>query len=313
MHAGLAALVDPGAVAALLASYEGDRPFVVHGARAGIAELLALPVLASIDAMLSAWPEPVEVHLPDVADEASSVSVSPHHARAMFASGMGLLFSGVQRYSPTLAPWLRALRVELGLSALTESRCLVYATPPGVGTAPHFDQNVNFVLQVHGTKTWFLAPNTHVARPLTRHTMGQEPDPELASYAGQPLPTALPADRTEIVLEPGSVLFVPRGMWHATTATTASLQLNFTFSPPSWLDVLTTALRSRLAQSRRWRETATPLDAARFDALLRELADDAAHWSGAEILAATEAADAPSDAGDETDAGDAGATDATPH
>ncbi len=52
--------------------------------------------------------------------------------------------------------------------------------------------------------------------------------------------------------------------------------------------MFTAALRGRLATSRAWRETAAPRSAATFEALLRELAEDAKHWSGAEILAVTE-------------------------
>jgi len=185
-------------------------------------------------------------------------------------------------------PWLEAIRANLGLSALTENRCLVYATPAGTGTATHFDQNVNFVLQVHGTKRWWLAPNTNVTRPMTRHRLGQPIDPELESYARLPMPGGMPDDRTEIVLEPGSLLFVPRGTWHATEASTDALSLNFTFSAPTWLDVLGAALRGRLAQSSDWREAAAPLEVATFEALLRELAEDAAHWNASDILAVTE-------------------------
>jgi 50S ribosomal protein L16 3-hydroxylase len=285
MPPGLAALIHPHSISELHARTE---PFVVHGAKASVAELVALPILASLDALMSAWPDTVEVHLPDVADEASSITASPHDARKLFASGMGLRFDDVQRYVRELAPWLDAIRADLGLSSLTQQRCLVYATPAGTGTAPHFDQNVNFVLQLHGTKTWWLAPNTHVVRPMTRHTIGQLVDPELQSYARLPMPEALPADRTELVLEPGSLLYVPRGTWHSTHAAGDAMSLNFTFSPPTWIDLLTTALRSRLALSSRWRETAEPLSAATFEALLRELADDAAHWHAADILSATE-------------------------
>ncbi|MCX5743421.1 MAG: cupin-like domain-containing protein [Proteobacteria bacterium] len=287
MTPGLAALVDPG-IAELRARIASDEPFVVHGVGASIAELVALPFLASLDALLDAWPDLVNVHLPDVADEASTITASPHDARKLFANGMGLLFDDAQRYAPRLGPWLDAIRADLGLSALTQQRCLVYATPAAGGTAAHFDQNVNFVVQLHGTKTWWLARNTHVTQPLTRHTIGQPVDPELSTYARLPMPDELPASRVEIVLEPGSVLYVPRGTWHATRATTAALSLNFTFSPPTWIDVFTAALRSRLALASGWRATAAPLAIASFDALLRELADEAPHWHAADILAATE-------------------------
>ncbi len=288
MRPGLASLFHPHAVSDLLECVGRDESVVVHGVGVTISELTAIPSLASLEALLGAWPDQVQVHLPDVADEASSITATPHDARTLFASGMGLLFDDIHRYAPSLVPWLDAIRAELGLSALTQQRCLVYATPAGKGTAPHFDQNVNFVLQLHGTKTWSLAPNTSVARPMTRHTMGLPVDAELGSYATLPMPVELPASRTEVVLEPGSVLFVPRGTWHATHAATDALSLNFTFSPPTWIDVFTAALRSRLALSTEWRETAAPRSVETFDALLRDLADDAQHWKAADILAATE-------------------------
>jgi len=288
MTAGLAALIHPRSVSELRGCVGRDEPFVAHGVRDSIAELFAIPFLASLDALLGSWPDQVQVNLPDVADEASTLTATPHDARKLFANRMSLLFDEAHRYAPRLVPWLDAIRADLGLSALTQQRCLIYATPAGGGTAPHFDQNLNFVLQVHGTKTWWLAPNTNVARPMTRHTMGLPVDPELQSYARLPMPQELPVDRTEVVLEPGSVLFVPRGIWHSTRATTDALSLNFTFSPPTWIDVFTAALRSRLALSPDWRETAAPRSAATFEALLRELADDAQHWNATEILAVTE-------------------------
>jgi 50S ribosomal protein L16 3-hydroxylase len=289
MTPGLAALIAPRATSEVMTNLARDAVFAVHGMKDSLAELFAIPVLASLEALLGAWPDRISVHLPDVADEAGSVSASPHDARRMFASGMSLLFDDAHLYAPPLVRWLHAIRADLGLSTLTQQRCLIYATPAGKGTAAHFDQNVNFVLQISGTKTWTLAPNAHVARPLTRHTIGQPVDPELQSYARLPMPDAMPADRTEIVLEPGSVLVVPRGVWHSTRAATDALALNFTFTPPTWLDLFTAALRSRLALAKAWRETAVPRSPEAFEALLRELAGDAAEWNATDILAATEA------------------------
>jgi 50S ribosomal protein L16 3-hydroxylase len=288
---GLAALIDPLSIAELRSRLARSEALVVHGMKDSVAALFAIPFLASLEALLGSWPDQVHVHLPDVADEASTVTAAPHDARKMFASGMGLLFDEAQRFAPELVPWLDAIRADVGLSALTQQRCLIYATPAGKGTAAHFDQNVNFVLHLHGTKTWWLAPNHNVARPMTRHTLGQPVDPELHTYATLPMPEGMPAERIEIVLEPGSLLFVPRGVWHATHAATDALSLNFTFSPPTWIDVFTTALRSRLAMSSDWRETAAPLSVATFDALLKELAEDAPHWNATDILATTEASD----------------------
>ena len=288
MTPGLAALLHPRSDAELFASLAADEPFVVHGPRAAVQALTELPFLQSLEAMLGSWPNTVQVHLPDVADEASAIEATPGDARKLFANGMGLLFNDVHAASPVLAHWLAAIRADLGLSTLTQGRCLVYATPAGKGTAPHFDQNVNFVLQLHGTKTWRLAANEQVDRPMTRHTMGQALDPELETYAHAPMPDEMPAHARSIVLRPGSLLFVPRGVWHATSAPSDAMSLNFTYTAPTWIDLLMAALRSRLALANEWRETAFPAAAEHFDALLQDLAEDARHWNAADILAATE-------------------------
>ncbi len=287
----LDALVQPRTRAEFMAAYAANQPFVVHGLTDSIAPLTSLPFLASLDALLNSWPFVVAAHLPDVADEASSIDASTVDARKLFDNGMGLLFNEAHLIAPELQRWLAALRHELQLSALTQSRCLVYATPAGKGTAPHFDQNINLVLQLHGRKQWQLAANQHVESPLTRHTMGQPVDAEMQTYAELPLPTQMPKDCQTIVLEPGSLLFVPRGTWHATHGFSDALSLNFTYSSPSWLDLFTTALRSRLASSSIWRATATPHNAETFEQLLLELAHDAQHWDASEILAVTESAD----------------------
>lgn len=284
----LGKLIHPRPLAEFASHFAAGRPFVAHVLGKSIGALARLPFLQSLDALLGSWPKVVKAHLPDVADEASSIDASPEDARKLFANGMGLLFDDVHTLSPVVAAWLEQLRGDLGLSALTQSRSLVYATPAGGGTAPHFDQNVNFVLQLHGKKTWWLAPNAHVEHPLTRHTMGLAADPELQTYARLPFPTAMPRNKQAIVLERGSCLFVPRGTWHATEAASDALSLNFTFSAPSWLDLFSAALRSRLALRSAWRATALPADAVGFAALLQELAEDAAGWRAEDVLGATE-------------------------
>jgi len=288
MKPGLAALIHPLPLAEFATHLEANEPLVVHGLGKTIEPLTRLPFLASLEAMLNSWPKPVQAHLPEVADEASSIDASPADARKLFDSGMGLLFDEAQESSAELRTWLEAIRRDAGLSQLTRCRSLVYATPKGKGTAAHFDQNVNFVLQLHGTKTWRLEPNRQVENPLTRHTLGLPADPELQTYAREPWPARMPAGARSIVLEKGSLLFVPRGVWHSTQAQSDALSLNFTYSAPAWLDLFTAALRSRLALSSEWRETAFPSSPEKLEALLQQLAYDVPNWRAEDILAATE-------------------------
>ncbi len=273
--------------------YKENKPFVTHGLNSSIRELLEVPILKSIEELFS-WPYLVDVHTPDVRDEIKSITVSTEEAKVCFEQGQSLLFNDIDGPFPMLSPWLESIRKALKLSQHTFSRSLVYATPEGGGNAPHFDQNINFVLQVHGEKKWWLAENKHIKNPLNRHVIGLPEDPELESYS-QGMPDEFPEDAVEYTLKPGSLLFVPRGAWHRTEALSDAVSLNFTFTAPAWVDLIMVALRGRLMQSEHWRETACDFDKGetvdKFDALLENLAEDAATWRASDILNAIEAGD----------------------
>lgn len=296
MKSGLSALIHPFTTADFFAEYDKNEPFVVHHPKEALPALRNLEFLTSLDDLLNVWPHPIQAHLPDLRDEASSIDTNPKDAKKLFQNGIGLLFNEAHRISPLLKIWLQEIQTELGISSQTYSRCLIYATPDGKGTAPHFDQNINFVLQIHGTKIWKLAPNEHLANPLTRHTMGTKPDDEMAGYLEEALPVNMPESAQTIELKPGSMLFVPRGYWHSTEAKGEALALNFTFTAPTWIDVFTTALRSRLALSPEWRETANGVTdpnrrdeaEAYLETLLAGLKEDLPHWEASDILNATE-------------------------
>jgi 50S ribosomal protein L16 3-hydroxylase len=284
----LEALLHPYEVIDFLESFKKNEPFVVHHEEDFPKSILDLPFLSSLDSLLNSWPFPIQAHLPDVRDEVSSIDTTVKDAQKLFDNGMGLLFNEAQKISPVLVHWLEDIRRTLGLSAITYGRSLIYATPDGKGTAPHFDQNINFVFQIKGIKKWKLAPNHSVQNPMTRHTMGQATDPELMSYLESSMPTEMPSDASSFELRPGSFLFVPRGFWHSTEAEGDALALNFTFTAPTWIDLLSAALRGRLALMPEWRETAVMGEENKFQYLLEGLAEELPHWKADEILEMTE-------------------------
>lgn len=296
MDSKLLTLIHPMDKKDFIHHYKNNIPFVSHQNKNDLIELTSLPFLKSLESLLNSWPLPIDAHLPDLRDEASSITTNAVEALKLFQNGMGLLFNEVQLISPLLHDWLNLLRLDLELSSLTYGRCLIYATPDGKGTAAHFDQNINFVCQIHGTKIWKIAKNSDVINPLTRHTMGTMPDSEMLGYLDRDLPKTMPEDFVEYELKPGSVLFLPRGCWHSTEAQGDALALNFTFTAPTWIDIFSAALRSRLALSPDWRDTADGVSGdsdrqyaiEKFDYLLNDLVNDMPNWRAADILDVTE-------------------------
>jgi 50S ribosomal protein L16 3-hydroxylase len=296
MKNALTSLIAPITKTEFLKFYLDNKPVVNHDLADSIDELTELPFLKSIDDLLEFWKKPVDCYKPGIADEVNSLTTSTQKAKELFSQGSGLIFNDADTESIVLRRWVEEIISELGLSSLTYGRSLLYAIPKGHGTDPHFDQNINFVLQIKGSKKWWIAPNEHVENPMTRHTIGTEVDPELNSYTNG-MPHSFPNNATEFILKPGSFLFVPRGSWHTTEATDEdSLSISFTFSAPTWIDLLTAAMRGRLAQSPRWRETANFVNNSElqhkacdeFNSLLEELAFDIPNWRAEDILGATE-------------------------
>ena len=272
-----------------LAKHWPDLHLVSHGPLERLGELAQLPELATLETLLASYRDKVRIALPDKRDEHSSLQVDALTAAALHRNGMALILNGVERFLPVVAQWLTELRLELGLPLECEPRSIVYATPSGAGNSPHFDANANFVVQLRGTKRWHVAPNRHVPHPTDRWAMNETGlSPELAGYVEGPLPTQMPADTEVIDLKPGSVLFVPRGYWHATEADEDTLAINFTFGQPTWADLTLVALRKRLLKDPAWRDLAN--DPSRVAEMLAGLQAQVERLEPAEVLGALDEA-----------------------
>ena len=104
-----------------------------------------------------------------------------------FDAGATIVLQGAHRFWPPIARFCRELELALGHPCQANA----YITPPGSkGLALHEDSHDVFVLQAFGRKHW------HV----------RETPAERAAEGGEPI------DRT---LEPGDVLYLPKGTPHA--------------------------------------------------------------------------------------------------
>ncbi len=121
----------------------------------------------------------------------------------------------------------------------------LYLTPAGAqGFDVHFDAHEVFVLQLEGRKTWRLyEPVRTLPLPNERFKV---PRDQLGPVR-------------EVHLEPGDLLYLPRGHVHeAFTAEEASMHLTVGVHVYRWVDLLHEALASLAQREERFRESVPP-------------------------------------------------------
>ena len=140
--------------------------------------------------------------------------------------------------------WIAELEKDLGQPDLGAHFSL-FAVRAGHGTDLHYDRNENFTIQLRGTKCWQVRENWFLQSPDSNWHVGGSA-PAYCDPLQVPTEEVLP-DATQYVLEPGSMLYVPRGYLHLVTAAEEdSLSCNLMFPTLLWGEALLYILRSRL-------------------------------------------------------------------
>ncbi|MDI5962411.1 JmjC domain-containing protein [Streptantibioticus silvisoli] len=260
----LARLIDPLTVGEFFDKHWQGVHHVSHGP---LERLTAIPGVAEIgtdvEQALERYRGPIMVYGDAVTEEAEGLSermLVPHEeALDWLHKGANLEMDFADMYLPRIRRLVGRLRTELGLPEGTLAKAILYSGEGGAGLEPHFDAYCNFVLQLGGRKTWRVGPNTHVVNAVQHYDAFEAPylPDELASYWTGGTVDVDPPVLEEVELTAGSLLFMPRGEWHATSSSETSLALNLTFGQPSWLDLLLTEIRARLVKSPNWRALAT--------------------------------------------------------
>ena len=168
--------------------------------------------------------------------QSSSVTVTRGQERHLYDAGFTLYFHSLR--SRSLDAWIRAMEEDLKLPRGV-TRISAFASRRGLGLDPHYDMNDNFVCQARGVKRWRIAPNAHVRYPTVGYTIGRQPGSANVAEAPRGLPPAMPEPFETVELRPGSVMFMPRGMWHDTqTVDEESLHFNIQSGLATWKDAV---------------------------------------------------------------------------
>ena len=147
--------------------------------------------------------------------------VDPLAVRREFADGATIIFQQLQLRIPSLA----RLCVTLGNVFSSRIQTNVYLTPSNglAGFRPHWDSHDVFVLQVMGSKRWFVH-STETNLPLR----GQD-------FVSDDVAKAPVAE--EFVLKSGDALYIPRGLIHsARTGDETSLHITLGVTAFTWAD-----------------------------------------------------------------------------
>lgn len=143
-----------------------------------------------------------------------------------YQNGCSVRMLNPQTYSRNVWKLLSVLQEYFGCCAGAN----VYLTPPGTqGFAPHYDDIEAFILQLEGKKYWRLYNPRNDSENLPRFSSGNFSEEEI----GEPI--------LDVVLEPGDLLYFPRGTIHQGKALEDVHSLHITVScyqKNTWGDLL---------------------------------------------------------------------------
>ncbi|WP_443049597.1 cupin domain-containing protein [Streptomyces sp. NBC_00178] len=138
-----------------------------------------------------------------------------------FADGATLVLQALQRTWAPVADFGAGLGSELGHPVQVNA----YVTPPqSRGFDDHFDVHDVFVVQIAGTKRWV------VHRPVHIDPLRDQPWTAFRSAVAE---AADGEAHTDAVLEPGDVLYLPRGWLHAARAQ-GEISIHLTLGVHTW-------------------------------------------------------------------------------
>jgi ribosomal protein L16 Arg81 hydroxylase len=229
-----------------------------------------LPGPSAVEDLLELFrPEPSRVRLTKEHDKKSTGnyrladgSLDLVRVRSDFADGYTIVLDDVEQYVRAIASLAHAIEVELNFATKVNA----YVTPPeSQGFVAHYDGHDVLILQIQGSKIWHL----YEAADVPPHQLRRE---EKWVADGLPSPT-------DLRLEVGDVLYVPRGRVHAAEATSElSVHLTVGIHAPTALTFAVAALNALSFTDDRLNARLPPrhLDDADAGATLGALLRDAA-------------------------------------
>lgn len=288
MASALSDLVGDARAADFLCHTWPDKSACFHGSLDRLPRFLREGPLANIDSLSRAYRGRMVV---SAGNQAQYEVSGLRPAAAVQDLGLTVGFERLENdVLPDAQPWQRALERDLGLPGESASM-MAFVNARGTGLSLHCDPYEHFVVQVSGCKTFRLKEHPTARFPNILH--GAKVPPGLRHYVqcpdGLPRWRHAPADADRVILQPGSVLFMPRGTYHETESSQDDVAITVAIrvTTTSFADIVLHYLSHFLLQDVAWRTPALggwsqepgPRARARqqLGALVTRLAEDLPH------------------------------------
>lgn len=247
----LSALFSPHPAMDFLHRHWPDKAFAAHGSPQRLPHALRVPELQSVEALAAKYRGPMSFGNALVSSR--TVGIENANPALLLRMGLSLYLSDMVATIPALGELLRQLERELG-APTGSARIGAFAASPGNGVTCHFDSEEVFSIQLQGEKRF------HIAKaPEIEHPWGMQFNPgdpcfdDLYPQVPAGFPDPARCEFETVDMKPGTVLFMPRGVWHYTESGEGSLSVSIIVRTPAAFECALEALRLRLLQDERWR------------------------------------------------------------
>jgi hypothetical protein len=268
----LDSLVTPAQAQHFLSECWPERIYYAHGPLSRLPALFSSSELSdfrALAAVYKGW-----LGFGQGARSSRMLSVQEVNPLHLYEMGLSVYLPDIAANVPGADPFLRQLELELGIEPGC-SRITVWASPRSDGAATHFDAEDVISIQLTGSKKFEIAPMREYTNPYgSQFGPGVPAFDDMYPQLDKGFPEVVESEFQSIDMQPGSVLFMPRGTWHRTTAEQDSFSVSIMIRPPCMVDAFLEQLKYVLLQDSEWRR---PLYGVRGNAGQRK---SALEWMG---------------------------------
>lgn len=163
------------------------------------------------------------------------IRIQPEQAQKLFRAGMTICASMLDESGPC-GEVIAAYRRAITTGAPPHVNC--YYSPEGRGYGLHFDTHPVWILQVSGSKHWTVSYEPAVRNPRFNVVFPPGRDHVKLPWIALDRPNTSDPERfMQVQLQPGDVLYMPAGCWHAARAEGSSLALTLALGRLSTFDL----------------------------------------------------------------------------